>query len=434
MKILFLHPNMPGQYKHLARYFGAQKGTDCAFITKHKTAEIAGVSRLTYALRREPSPHVHRYLTGTERAVLQGQEVWRMAKAMRDKDGFTPDIVLAHPGWGDALFIKDLFPNAALLSFFEFYYRTHGADVGFMPDDTVDDDDLARLRVKNITNLLSLEAADMGICPTAWQYAVHPETYRSKLNVLHDGIDTDAITPSKTAGFSLPDGSKTFHHGDEVVTYIARNFEPYRGFPTFVKAAEIILKQRPNAHIIAVGADGVSYGKKPPKGKTYRHMLMADARLDHSRIHFVGTLPYDALIQLFQVSAAHIYLTLPFVLSWSMLESMAAGVALVASKTKPVEEVVEHEENGLLADFMDADAVAQQVVRLLTDKELAAHIRTRARATVERHFALKDVLPLHVQLVEALAKKGDVDAVRAAIRTHYPLQRFEPMIRAFNHA
>ncbi len=430
MKILFLHPNMPGQYKHLARHFGADGGNQVIFITKHKTAELPGVRRITYGLRRDASEHSHRYLLGTERAVLQGQEVWRVANKLK-AEGFTPDVICAHPGWGDALFIKDVYPNTPLQTFFEFYYRAHGADVGFDKSETIRADDLARVRTKNITNILSLEAADWGITPTAWQYAVQPAAFQPRISVLHDGIDTDVAVPDVNATFTLPNGNHTFKRGDEVVTYIARNFEPYRGFPTFMKAAEIILRERPNCHIVAAGADAVSYGKAAPKGTTYREQMMKQVTLDTSRIHFTGTLPYTQLMKLFQMSAAHIYLTYPFVLSWSMLEAMACGVPLIASRTQPVEEVVRHEENGLLADFFSPEDVAKHVLRVLEKPALADLMRANARSTVERSFALRDTMPLHVSLIEDMARGMKQPATASRIAKHYPLTAHQKMIDAF---
>lgn len=287
MQMLFLHPNMPGQFRHLARAFGAEGGHRIYFITKHKTAEVAGVTRVTYRTPRDASPHTHRYLISSERAVLQGQEVWRVAKRLRDEQNFTPDIIIAHPGWGDALFIKDLFPRARLLSFCEFYYRAHGADVGFETGEAVRDDDIARIRMKNITNQLSLDASDWGYAPTIWQWSLHPEAYQPRISVIHDGVDVQHCRPDASASFTVP-GGPAFRPGDEVVTYITRNFEPYRGFPTFMKAAELILKERPNCHIVAVGADDVSYGKAAPHGTTYREIWSKQVSLPRERMHFLG--------------------------------------------------------------------------------------------------------------------------------------------------
>ena len=398
MNILFLHPNMPGQYKHLARVMGEQACHRIFFITKHKTAEIPGVTRVTYRLPRDASPHTHRYLITTERAVLQAQEVWRVAKKLKTEQGFVPDIIVGHPGWGDALLLKDLFPKAKMLGFFEFYYRATGADVAFEPGETLKPDDAARVRMKNITNLMSLEMVDWGVSPTIWQWSLHPESLRHKISVLHDGIDIDQCQPDPQATFTLPSG-RTFKKGDEVVTYIARNFEPYRGFPTFMRAAEMLLKERPNLHIIAVGADEVSYGKQPPKGTTYRQMLLKELKIPEGRLHFVGALPQDQLIRILQLGRAHLYLTYPFVLSWSMLEAMACGVALVASSTTPVMEVVEDGVNGLLADFFSPHDVAAKLSRLLDSADDNAALRQAARATVIERYALHKVLPLHRQLL-----------------------------------
>jgi len=401
MKILFLHPNMPGQYKHLARAFGEEGGHDIIFLTKHLHAEIPGVKRITYALPRNASPHTHRYLLQAEQAVLQGQEVWRMCKKLKE-GGFEPDIIIGHPGWGDGLFVKEIFPAARCLFFFEFYYRGQGADVGFNPEDKLTVDDYARVRMKNSTNQVSLEIADFGICPTWWQWSVHPKEYRHKLAVLHDGVDVNVACPDANASYTTPQG-KTFKRGDKVVTYIARNFEPYRGFPTFMQAAEILLRERPDIHILAIGADEVSYGKKAPKGTSYRQMWQNKVQLDASRIHFAGTVSYADLMKVFQLSAAHIYLTYPFVLSWSMLEAMACGVPLVASNTLPVREVVEHEKHGLLADFFSPEDVAKQVMRMLDEPELSAHCAAQGRDIVKQRYDLEKLLPLHMQLVRDVA-------------------------------
>ena len=407
MDILFLHPNMPGQYKHLAKAMGAEGVHRIRFITKHKNAEVAGVTRVTYRVPREASAHTHRYLINAERAVLQGQEVWRVAKKLRDDEGFSPQIIVAHPGWGDALFIKDIFPRAKLLSFFEFYYRIDGADMGFDPEDPTNADDHARSRMKNTTNILSLEASDWGLSPTVWQWSTHPDVFRPKISVMHDGVDTAACAPNPQAIFHIKNGP-SFKVGDELITHIERNFEPYRGFPTFMQAAAKLLKERPNAHIVVVGADGVSYGKPAPKGTTYRRMWMQKTGLDKSplreRLHFVGTLPHAEMVSMLQVSAAHIYLTYPFVLSWSLMEAMACGCAIVASDTKPVREVMQHGENGLLCDFYSPDQLVERVIQLLDAKDRNSALRSAARATVLRQYDLATMLPFHVRLLKEVAE------------------------------
>lgn len=423
MNILFLHPNMPGQYKHLARSFGEEGGHRIYFITKHKSATLPGVERITYRLPRDASPQTHRYLVSTERAVLQGQEVWRVAKQLKHDKGFSPDVIVCHPGWGDALFIRDLFPKARMLGFFEFFYRAKNADVAFEQNEKADPDDFARVRMKNITNLTSLEMVDWGVTPTVWQWSMHPPMLRDKISVLHDGVDVGLCRPDPTAAFKLPNGLD-FKVGDELITYTTRNFEPYRGFPTFMRAAEILLKERPNAHIIAVGADEVSYGKAAPKGTTYRQMLTKEVKLPKERFHIVPPVPQEQLIKLMQVSAAHIYLTYPFVLSWSMLEAMACGAPLVASSTQPVMEVIKDGKNGLLADFFSPKDVAKKVVKLLDAKDRNHAMRTAARDTVVERFDLARTLPLHRQLLLDVAAGAARPAAADTILKFSPIEPY----------
>lgn len=392
---------MPGQYKHLARAFGAEGGHEIYFITKQKTAEIPGVIRATYHLTKETSPETHRYVRTLSNAVIQGQHVWRVCNDLRKK-GFVPDVVVAHPGWGDALFVKDIFPTTPMLSFCEFYYRASGADVGF--EHEINDDDYARIRIKNAHGLLGLEAMDWGISPTFWQWSTYPKEFRDRISVLHEGIDVDTCKPDAHATYTLKNG-RTFKAGDELVIYIARNFEPYRGFPTFMQAAELLLNQRPNCHIIAIGADDVSYGRKPEGEKTYRQIWSEKVNLPKDRMHFIGYVPYGDLIKLMQIGAAQIYLTMPFVLSWSMLESMACGAAMVCSRTKPVEEVITDGVNGLLADFHSPEELAAKLSQLLDSKDGNKAMREAARQTIIDRYDLKKILPLQMQLVRDMANK-----------------------------
>ena len=392
---------MPGQYKHLAKAFGAEGGHRIYFVTKHKTASIPGVTRVSYEMPKQETPPASiRYLANATRGVLQGQQVWRVCMQLSTQENFIPDVIVSHPGWGDALFLKDLFPKAKFLSFFEFYYRATGADVGF--EDAITADDHARVRMKNVTNLMALEQADWGVSPTVWQWSLHPPEMRGKISVLHDGIDIELCKPDMNATLTLPNG-KIFRPGDELMTYVARNFEPYRGFATFMKAAEILLRERPNLHIVAIGADEVSYGKKAEGGKSYRQIWLEKVDLPKDRIHWLGTVPYVTLLQAFQVSAAHLYLTYPFVLSWSLLEAMACGAPIVASDTKPVREVMRDGVNGLLADFFSPEEVASKIGQLLDDPSRNRALRAKARETVAERFDLKKLLPLQMQLVREVA-------------------------------
>jgi glycosyltransferase involved in cell wall biosynthesis len=401
MKILFMHQNIPGQYKHLARIFGADAKNTVYFVTKPKAVEIPGVKKVTYKLHRDVQKDIHHYIAPLESAVLYGQAVARVLLAVKNS-GFTPDIICAHPGWGEALYVKDVYPDVPLLSYFEFYYRSKGSDVGFDPEIEVTLNDYCRVRTKNTSNLLSLEACDAGISPTRWQRKQFPPEYLYKIAQIHDGIDTNLAAPNKEARVDLPNGN-TLTRNDEVVTYVARNLEPYRGFPVFMHAIPEICRRRPNAQILIVGGDGVSYGRRLPKGETYRAKMLSEVKIDPARVHFLGYMPYEKFLKVLQISSVHVYLTFPFVLSWSMLEAMAAGCLVIGSDTPPVTEVITDGKNGLLVDFFSPKQIAERIDEVLNHKDGMAHLRRAARETVLERYELQSCLKKQIKLIKSLA-------------------------------
>ena len=401
MKIVFMHQNIPGQYKHLARLFGADPKNEVYFVTKPKAVDIPGVNKVTYKLHREPVKTTHHYIQPLENAVLFGQAAARALLELKKK-GFTPDVICAHPGWGEALYVKDVYPDVPLLNYFEFYYRATGSDVGFDPEIKIELNDFCRIRTKNTNNLLSLESCDAGVSPTRWQRKQFPKEYLYKISLIHDGIDTNIAVPDKNATLQLPNG-KVLKRSDEVVTYVARNLEPYRGFPIFMRAIPEICRLRPNAQIVIVGGDGVSYGRKLPKNETYRAKMLAEVKVDPARVHFIGYLPYDKFLKVLQVSSAHVYLTYPFVLSWSMLESMSAGCLVIGSDTPPVTEVIADGKNGLLVDFFSSKRIAERINEVLSHKDQMAHIRRAARETILERYELNNCLKKHIKLIRTLA-------------------------------
>jgi len=406
MKALFVHQNFPGQYVHLARHLGAHAGNEIVFLTQRKDGALPGVKRVIYNPKRQPSRHTHHYLREAEAGVLNGQEVARSAFSLK-KAGFTPDVMLGHNGWGEIWYLKDIYPRTPLIGYFEFFYRTEGADIEFEPGVSEQLDTAPRLRTKNVGNLLGLEAADLGQCPTRWQQSLYPERYRSMLRVIHEGIDTRVVNPNPAAKLRLPSGDRELTAADEVVTYVARNLEPYRGFQSLMRSLPAILSRRPNAHVIIVGGDEVSYGKRLPQGKTYREEMLNELgdSLDLNRVHFLGRIPYPTFLTVLQVSRAHVYLTYPFVLSWSMLEALSAGCVVIGSKTAPVEEVLRHRENGLMVDFFDTAGIADAVVDALANPEAYRAIRERARRTVIEGYDLHTLaLPAQLKLVREAAE------------------------------
>ncbi|CAO3433448.1 glycosyltransferase [Azospirillum endophyticum] len=360
-----------------------------------------GLAGLGYGTRRTAGPPTHPYLLSTENAVLHGQEVARVLLSLR-RDCFVPDIVVGHPGWGETLFVKDVLPNVPYLNYCEFYYGAQDRDFGFDPVYPTGLDARLGLRMRNTPLLLALESCDRGIAPTEWQRAAHPEPFQSKITTIHDGVDTTTLRPDPAARFILPDG-RVLVPGDPVVTYAARNLEPYRGFPSFLRAVPHILDARPDATVLIVGDDETSYGAGPGEGSTWREAMLKEVRVDPARVVFLGHLPYDRFLAAIGVSQVHVYLTYPFVLSWSMLEVMALGRVVVGSDTAPVREVIRHGENGLLADFFSPNAIADRVVEVLADPGAFVPLGQAARRTVTDRYALADCLARQTRLIRDMA-------------------------------
>lgn len=403
MKILFVHQNFPGQYLHLARHLGAIPGNEVVFITQRRDATLPGVKNIVYQPQRSITPEIHHYLRDSEAGILNAQAVVRIALDLKES-GFTPDVMLGHNGWGEIWYLKEVFPKTPLIGYFEFFYRFQGADVGFDPSETQIFDTAPRIRTKNLGNLIGLDAADLGQTPTQWQRSLYPEKYQSMLHVTHEGIDTQIVVPDPNCRLRLQAEGIELTLDDEVLTYVARNLEPYRGFDSFMRSLPAILEQRPNAHVLVVGGDEISYGHRLADGQTHRQRMLAElgSSLDLKRVHFLGKVPYPMFLNILQVSRVHVYLTFPFVLSWSMLEAMSAGCLLVASRTAPVEEVIRDGENGFLVDFFSPAEISARVVAALeAGRNSHANIRQNARQTIIEKYDLKSIcLPAQLSLLD----------------------------------
>ena len=352
-----------------------------------------------YGSSREVRPETHHYVRPLEKAVLQGQGVYRIAEELKQK-GFIPDIVYGHSGWGPTLFIKDAFPKATLLCYFEWFYQAHGSDADFDPEDPLNPDDEARIRIKNAPILIDLYSCDRGLSPTNWQRQQFPSEYYSKITVNHDGIDTSYFKPQAGAKLVLPRINLDLSGVEEIITYVARGMEPYRGFPQFMETVALLQQKRPNCHVVVVGEDRVAYGKQLPDNQTYKQLMLEKVPLDLARIHFTGLLPYGEYLQVLQASSVHIYLTRPFVLSWSMLEALSTGCLIVASNTAPVTEVIEDNVNGLLVDFFSPEEICNRVEEALNNPEKMSSIREKARETILQNYDLAQLLPKHLQWIQ----------------------------------
>ncbi|MBD2200507.1 MULTISPECIES: glycosyltransferase [Calothrix] len=399
MRILFLHQNFPAQFRHVAAALAQDKNNQVFFGTTRQEGSLAGVNRVVYNPKREARPETHHYVKPLENAVLQGQAVYRLAEQLKAQR-FVPDVVYGHSGWGPTLFIKDIFPKAKLLCYFEWFYHAHGTDADFDPSDRMTADDEARIRIKNAPILQDLYSCDRGLSPTYWQRQQFPLEYHNKITVMHDGVDTNFFSPNPGAKLVLPRINLDLSHAEEIVTYATRGMEPYRGFPQFIEAVALLQQQRPNCHVVIVGENRVAYGKKLPDGKTYKEVMLEKYDLDLSRIHFTGWLPYSEYLQVLQASSAHVYLTRPFVLSWSLIESLATGCLVVGSRTAPVMEVIQDGVNGLLADFFSPQEICDRILEALNHPDKMAAIRAKARQTVLERYDLAQLLPQHLQWIQ----------------------------------
>ncbi len=415
MQFLFVHQNFPGQFKFLAPALAADSRNRVVAMTMKKVqvAEWHGIKLRFYAASRGSTKGIHPWVSDFETKTIRGEACFRAAQQLK-AEGFTPDVIIAHPGWGESLFLKDVWPQAKLGIYCEFYYHQEGADVGFDPEfPPRDDADACRLRLKNINNLLHFQVADAGISPTEWQASTFPEPFRAKITVAHDGIDTAMVTPNPLVSVAIH-GNVTLTKQDEVITFVNRNLEPYRGYHIFMRALPELLRRRPRARVLIVGGDNVSYGARPEEGKTWKEIFITEVRpqisaADWARVHFFGTIPYTQFIKLLQLSTVHIYLTYPFVLSWSLLEAMSAGCAIVASNTKPLREAIRHNETGRLIPFFDVTGLTNEVCALLDDPEERARLGTNARAFAQTHYDLNTVcLPRQLEWVRdfSLREKG----------------------------
>ena len=409
MKLLFVHQNFPGQYKHTARIMAMDPNNrvvaicDESSIPKH--AVIPGINYLSYATPQAASANTHHYVRHLENSVRRGQAVSRLAASLRQQ-GFIPDVICVNPGWGEALYLKDFFPESKLLGLFEYFYAGRGRDVGFDPEYPSTIDMICKVRTKNATNTLSLDACDWRVTPTRWQYSTFPKEYKNSMSVIFDGIDTNVLVPNEEVSLKIPGKNLQLTARQEVITFVNRNLEPLRGYHMFMRSIPAILAQRPDAYIIIVGGDGVSYGRRPDDASGYKQQYLDEIKdkTDLSRIIFLGLIPYKKFVSLLQLSSVHVYLTYPFVLSWSMIEAMSAGCLVVGSRTPPVEEVIQDGINGLLVDFFSPEEIAMAVNRVLDHPDRMAGLRQAARLTVIEKYDLATIcLPQHIDLINNLA-------------------------------
>jgi len=403
---LFIHPNFPGQFLHVANHLVREGGHEVIGVgeydnVRQQAQKVPSVKLLGYKMPRRASKETHHYLRGTEENALRAQAVLRLCSALK-RQGFMPDVIAAHTGWGDTLFLREIFPHARMAGYFEYYYRSHGADIGFDPEFPMSLDNLLEVRMKNATALLAWEDCNVAWTPTAWQASLFPVDLRHRLQILHEGIDTSIAKPNPQATATLPNGLK-LQAGDEILTLVNRNMEPYRGFHVFMRALPEIQRRRPNAITLITGTDsGPAYGNRNANGDSWKTILLREAgdNLDMSRIHFLGKLPFEMHLRVLQLSRAHVYLTYPYFVSWSMLEAMSCGCLVIGSNTPPVTEFIEDGKTGLLVDFFDTRGLAERTVEALSNPKKFQHLGANARRLIVDQYDLTGVcLPKLIELI-----------------------------------
>lgn len=415
-RIVFIHQNAPGQFRHLLMHCAQSAEYEVVVVGEKRRIlanfprALPGVKFHVYEMDDIPWEQVPQELWTTTNAMRRGRAAALCLQSLRDA-GFRPDVIYGHPGWGDMLHVRDVFPEARVVNYCEFYFNREGQDLDFDPEFQAEVTDAYRVRTDNMAQLVSLVDADAGISPTVWQRSRYPEILRQRITVIHDGIDLETVKPDPAVKVRLARSSCILDRSTPVITYVSRNLEPYRGFHIFMRALPEILKRLPDAHVMIVGGDDASYSRKLAGDMTYRQRMLAElaTRLDLSRIHFLGRLSYAQYLRVLQLSSAHVYLTYPFVLSWSMLEAMAAGAVVVGSRTAPVEEVIDDGVNGYLVDFFSPKALADAVCRVCLTRDALDPLRHAARETIAQRFNVKH---------DCLSRQLDVLSHEVGARSH----------------
>ncbi|MCB1399597.1 MAG: glycosyltransferase [Rhodobacteraceae bacterium] len=402
MKILLVHQNFPGQFVHLAPAL-KQRGHQVLALTCESNTRPSPVEVAKYRTppKVNTGPGLSRHFAS---CAERGAKAALAARQLRDRHGFVPDVIFGHSGWGETLFLKEIWPEARLLIYAELMYRATGLDSGFDPEFPRNELDARLLITARSAHLVqAMVQADAALCPTAFQAATFPKILRDKITICHDGIDTDVVRPNPEARLDIPGTTLSFRPGDEVISFVSRSLEPYRGYHSFMRALPQVLATRPGAHVVIVGAEGQSYGPAPRDGLSWKARYLDEIRdrCDLSRVHFLGRVPYARYLSLLQVSRAHAYLTYPFVLGWSLLEAMAAEAHVIASDTAPVREVIEDGRNGRLVDFFDIEGWSRTLTEALADPAAGAPLRAAARRDVIARYDLRSQsLPRLMDFVE----------------------------------
>lgn len=384
--VLFVHNNFPAQFRDLAETLVA-RGVPCAAIGQRAAPGVQGVRIGRYALERGSTEGLLPFAVRAEADLIRGAGALRMAKALK-AEGFDPAVIVGHPGWGETIFLDEVWPDAKQVMFSEFFYRGRGLDIDF-DDEFVATTEHAVLlgKAKNAVMALALTDADLIVAPTEFQASVLPPVFRPRVRVIHEGVDVEAIRPAPAEPFPLADG-RIIAPGTPVITHINNHMEPMRGLHIFARALPRLMAEVPDAQVMVFGRDSPRpYGGQPPEGKTWREIAFDGLDLDPARLHFMGKAPHAQMLAALRLSTAHVYYTYPFVLSWSVVEAMASGCYVIGSDTAPLRDAIEDGVNGRLLPFFDAAALSQALIDACRDPQASSAMRAAARATAVAKFS-----------------------------------------------
>lgn len=404
MKLLCAHRVYPGQFRNLMNFMQQDERHQVKFLAYRLHEQPPhSIQVEMYQPSRLTLDSTHPCVQSTENAVLFGQAAYRAALRLKAQ-GFEPDVILGHSGWGPTLYLRDVFPKASILCYFEWFYRARGSSHGFHPNIPLAPEHALQIRTKNVPILMDLAEAQAGMTPTHWQRQQFPAEYRHKIEVIHDGVNMEYYSP-QPEGLYLPRVGLDLRGKDQVVTYVATGMEPMRGFPEFMQAVSILQQRCPRCEVVVVGEDRTEYSNPLASGKTYRQLMLEIYPYDLSRLHFTGRLSLEEYRKVLRASMVHVYLSFPYILSWSMLEAMSTGCLILGSTTPPVEEVLRDNENGLLVDFFDVKGMAQKIEAVLADPPAYDIMRHHARETIFQRYDAEKMLPLQWQFVQRGWKK-----------------------------
>lgn len=402
MHVMFLHQNFPAQFRYLAPRLVQEHGWQCTFVTSKVEGSLPGVSKVIYQCTGGATKSNHLCSRNFENCVHEAHAVFETLKPRRD---LKPDLIVAHTGFGSSLFLPLLY-DAPLINFAEYYYRPVGGDVGFRPELPVSEETLLRLKTKSAMILLDLDNCDRAWTPTHYQRDYFPAEFHAKFDVIFDGIDTDIYYRRQNPERRLPNG-QVVPAGTRIVTYVARGFERMRGFDIFMEVARRTYEQYPNVLFVVVGADTVHYGAdlSYTDKASFREEVLSSGKYDLSKFLFTGRVPEDDLAQILSIGDLHIYLTEPFIASWSLVDAMSCGAVVLASDQTCVREYIRPGENGLLRDFFDVEGLAAQAVEVLKDPQQFRSLSLAAQETVQQRYSVDVAMPKLKAFFERVAAK-----------------------------